>query len=80
MNILNLLLYKQVVECVMNILETGRLYIREFQLTDADFIFELMNTAEYLQNIGDRNIKTKDCAKNFLSERLCFHKLLVGVY
>ncbi|MBM7074064.1 GNAT family N-acetyltransferase [Shewanella sp. 202IG2-18] len=54
----------------MFIIETDRLYIREFTLTDADFIFELMNTNEYIQNIGDRNIKTKSCAENFLADKL----------
>ena len=42
------------------ILETTRLSLREFVHGDADFIIELMNTPGWVDNIGDRNIHTKD--------------------
>ena len=54
----------------MNNIETERLLIREFALTDVKFVFELMNTPQYLHNIGDRNIKTLTDAENFLSQKL----------
>ena len=54
----------------MFLIETERLYIREFNLSDKEFVFELMNTPQYLKNIGDRNIHTLQDAENFLSDRL----------
>lgn len=55
----------------MNI-ETDRLLLREYALSDASFIFKLMNSEGWLKNIGDRNIKTLEDAeaymqKNYLS-------------
>lgn len=55
----------------MNI-ETERLLLREYNLNDVPFIFKLMNSEGWLQNIGDRNIKTLEDAeaymqKNYLS-------------
>ena len=40
----------------MNILETERLILREFTLTDAPFIYELLNSPGWLKNIGQRGI------------------------
>ncbi len=40
------------------ILETARLRLREFDLSDADFIIELLNTEGFLKNIGDRKVRT----------------------
>ena len=48
------------------ILETERLRLREFTLNDAAFIVELVNSEGWLKNIGDRNIKTNDKAKEYL--------------
>lgn len=38
----------------MTILETERLSLRELTADDADFIFELLNTPAFLENIGYR--------------------------
>ena len=48
------------------ILETDRLKLREFGLDDTKFIIELVNSPGWLKFIGDRNIKTKADAKNYL--------------
>lgn len=50
----------------MQPLTTGRTTIREIQLSDAPFIYELMNTPEWLRNIGDRNVKSLDSAKAYI--------------
>ncbi len=49
------------------ILETERLRLRELTLTDAPFIVELVNSPGWLKYIGDRNIKTIDQAKTYLT-------------
>ena len=46
----------------MTILETERLLLRQFKADDAEFIFELLNDPSWIQNIGDRNIRTLDDA------------------
>jgi RimJ/RimL family protein N-acetyltransferase len=48
------------------ILETERLRLREFTIDDAGFIIELVNSPGWLANIGDRNIKTPEQAKEYL--------------
>jgi RimJ/RimL family protein N-acetyltransferase len=49
-----------------HILETERLRLRLFQLEDAAFIIELLNSPGWLEYIGDRNVKTYEQAKNYL--------------
>lgn len=46
----------------MNILETDRLILRQFTPQDAEFILELLNDPSFIQNIGDRNIRSRDDA------------------
>jgi ribosomal-protein-alanine N-acetyltransferase len=48
------------------IFETERLILRQFELTDAKFIVELVNSPGWLEFIGDRNIKTEEDAVNYL--------------
>lgn len=48
------------------ILETERLILRQFELTDAKFIVELVNTPGWIEFIGDRNIRTEEAAINYL--------------
>lgn len=50
----------------MNILETERLILSEYENSDAAFIMELLNTPSWLQFIGDRNIKSLDDARNYI--------------
>ena len=42
----------------MNILETERLTLRQFTADDAAFILELVNEPSFIQNIGDRGVRT----------------------
>jgi RimJ/RimL family protein N-acetyltransferase len=48
------------------ILETERLTLREFELSDAKFIVELVNSPNWLEFIGDRNIRTEAAAADYL--------------
>lgn len=54
----------------MLIFSTQRLLIRHFELTDAAFIFELLNSPAWLQFIGNRNIDSIATAENYLQKRL----------
>ncbi|MFD1256321.1 GNAT family N-acetyltransferase [Mucilaginibacter terrae] len=48
------------------ILETERLVLRQFSITDAPFITQLLNSPKWLEFIGDRQIKTIANAQNYL--------------
>ncbi len=48
------------------IFETERLVFRQFELTDADFIITLLNTKEWIQFIGDREVRTEKDAHQYL--------------
>jgi len=50
----------------MNVLETERLLIRQFNTEDADFILELLNDPSFIKNIGDRNVRTLEDAQAYL--------------
>lgn len=50
----------------MIILETERLILRQLTSDDAEFIFELLNDPSWIQNIGDRNIRTLDDARAYI--------------
>ncbi|MDN3723854.1 GNAT family N-acetyltransferase [Aequorivita sp. SDUM287046] len=67
-------------------IETERLILREYTLSDAPFIYKLMNSDGWLKNIGDRNINTIGDAeaymqKNYLSsyEKYGFGPFLVSL-
>lgn len=49
------------------ILETDRLRLREFALSDAAFIVHLVNTPGWIRYIGDRNIKDIAQAEAYLA-------------
>jgi RimJ/RimL family protein N-acetyltransferase len=50
----------------VTILETERLILRKLTTEDAEFIFELLNNPSWIQNIGDRNIRTLDDARAYI--------------
>ena len=54
----------------MIILETKRLQIREFEISDANFILELVNEPAWLKYIGDKNVHDLDDARNFIENNL----------
>ncbi|WP_242923565.1 GNAT family N-acetyltransferase [Pontibacter liquoris] len=49
-----------------HILETERLWLREFNLGDKEFVIALLNSPGWLQFIGDRNVKTDEQAAHYL--------------
>ncbi|MEO5591406.1 MAG: GNAT family N-acetyltransferase [Chitinophagaceae bacterium] len=50
----------------MNVFETSRCNVRHLKIEDASFIFELTNTPEWLQFIGDRGIRNITDAENYI--------------
>ncbi|HEX5838881.1 MAG TPA: GNAT family N-acetyltransferase [Anaerolineales bacterium] len=48
-------------------IETERLILRPLAEGDAGFIFELVNDPSFIQNIGDRNVRTLEDAKRYIS-------------
>ena len=50
----------------MVILETDRLILRQFTTDDAEFILELVNEPSFIQNIGDRGIRTLEDARSYI--------------
>lgn len=52
----------------MVVLKTDRLYLREQNLEDAAFIFELVNDPAWIQYIGDRGVKTLEDAKTYIRD------------
>lgn len=48
------------------IIGTERLELRKYDLTDAAFILELLNTENWLRFIGDRNVHSVADAENYL--------------
>jgi len=52
----------------MTIIETQRLLLQEVQLTDAPFIFELLNTPSWIKYIGDRGIRTIADAEQYIQK------------
>lgn len=56
----------------MIILETERLYIREFTYDDAPFIIELVNNPTWLEFIGDRNVNNLDDAHRYMRDKIIY--------
>ena len=50
----------------MKVLESERLILRQFTEWDAEFILELLNEPSFIQNIGDRKIRSLDGAKIYI--------------
>ena len=50
----------------MKIIETERLILRQLTEDDAAFIFVLLNEPSWIQNIGDRHIRTLDDARAYI--------------
>lgn len=51
----------------MKILETERLILRQLSNDHAAFILELLNEPSFIQNIGDRKIRTLDGAMGYIN-------------
>ena len=50
--------------------ETERLLIRPCTEEDAEFILELLNSPKWLQNIGDRGVRTVEQARQYICDRM----------
>lgn len=50
--------------------ETERLLLRPTSVEDAPFIFELLNTPNWLRYIGDRNVRSVGDASKYISDRM----------
>lgn len=50
--------------------ETERLFIKPTSEEDAEFIFELLNTPKWIKNIGDRNIRSVESAKDYIVTKM----------
>jgi RimJ/RimL family protein N-acetyltransferase len=51
-----------------NKIQTGRLVLSRLNLDDAHFMYELVNTADWIKNIGDRNVQSVDDAQNYVQK------------
>ncbi len=54
-------------------METERLILREMCVDDAPFMLELLNDSEFISNIGDRNVRTLDEAREHVAEKYLDH-------
>jgi RimJ/RimL family protein N-acetyltransferase len=50
----------------LHVLETERLLLRQFTAEDAEFILALVNEPSFLQNIGDRGVRTLQDAESYI--------------
>jgi len=51
-------------------LQTKRLQLRPVSLDDGAFIFDLMNTPQWLENIGDRDLKKVEDAVEYIKVKM----------
>lgn len=49
-------------------METGRLSLSLLTLDETDFVFELLNTPQWIRFIGERNIRTKQDAAAYIQK------------
>ncbi len=66
----------------MKTFETERLIMKLTDLDDAEFFLELYNLPSFIKHIGDRNLRTKEDAENYISNRFLpqIEKLGFGNY
>ena len=50
--------------------ETERLFLKPTSVEDAEFIFELLNSPNWIKNIGDRNINSINDAKKYIQTKM----------
>lgn len=62
--------------------ETERLVLKPADISDADFFLELYNMPSFIKYIGDRNLRTKQDAENYIKNRFLpqIQKLGFGNY
>lgn len=66
----------------MDKLESDRLLIRPISIIDAAFMLQLMNTPGWIGFIGDRNVKDRTAASNYILTRIIpsYHSNGFGLY
>lgn len=52
------------------VLETERLSLREVEEADWRFVLELLNSPGFLENIGDRGVRTEVEARDYIRDRM----------
>ena len=53
----------------MNIVETQRLAIREFEESDAAFVLDILNQPSFIKYIADRGVRTLKQAQDYIRSR-----------
>lgn len=51
-------------------LETARLQLRELEVEDAPFFLEILNEPAFVENVGDRGVRTTAAAADYIRERI----------
>lgn len=51
----------------MNAIDTERLTLRPFTLDDTEIVLALLNDADFLRYVGDRQVRTADDARKYLN-------------
>jgi len=51
----------------MNVLETERLNLRKLRIDDAPFMLGLLNEPSFIENIGDRGVRTMEGARQYIA-------------
>lgn len=66
----------------METLETNRLILRQVTRDDSEFILELLNEPSFIQNIGDRGVRTLADARDYILDKLIvsYDKFGFGMY
>ncbi len=59
---------KMKINAQTNIIETDRLILRHLSANDAPFILELLNDPSFIQNIGDRGVRTIADAEAYITK------------
>ncbi|MEJ1241662.1 GNAT family N-acetyltransferase [Chryseolinea sp. T2] len=64
------------------LLQTQRLNLRHFLLTDSAFVLRLLNEPSFLKFIGDRKVRTNDDARVYIANRFIasYEKNGYGLY
>ena len=63
-------------------LESARLTIRTLTIIDAGFMLQLMNSPNWIKNIGDRHVYNKTEASNYILNKIIpsYHKYGFGLF
>jgi len=66
----------------MNIIETERLTLRKLSTGDSAFMLDLLNQPTFIQNIGDRGVRTLPEAGEYISSRVIssYERFGFGMY